>query len=81
MWSSWVRGSGGERRPEAESPRDGRGGAERRRDTSGDAESIDKLWGRAGQEKPKPPAEKKVSDLFTPIANLLTDLRTMHDDM
>ena len=55
---------------------------------------FDSLWdirergtnrtpGRSGTltDRPPTPDKNRVSDLSTPIANLLIDLRTMHDDM
>jgi hypothetical protein len=87
-WSRITGGRGGERK-DAESALSDEGGPEqRRRDRGGETGILDSLFvqgdrkgPRTDTEKPKPPAAKSDSDLSTPIANLLTDLRTMHDDM
>jgi hypothetical protein len=48
-----------------------------------DGATRERTRGRSGSltETPCTPGKERVSHLSTPIANLLTDLRTMHDDM
>jgi hypothetical protein len=45
--------------------------------------NTERTRGRSGglTETPHTPGKERVSNLSTPIANLLTDLRTIHDDI